>query len=399
MLEWETVRFDQCSEILWKVLQTERDVVKEPLDRYGVIYSDIPFPKAIKAGPNILITYQGRIVVNNTQVHFLAVNSPKNLDIFLTPDLSEALACILSFSLRTRFTASRHWSHIDKEGKLAEPLDLFLRMSSAFAGPFAVRPISPTGIQNRVGTFSNILGILRRMSAKDFKRVIRSLRLYQLALLTYTMDVGLAYSLLVSSVDNLSCKLYDSESLKEKFVSFIKQYLPGNFWTGFDSRAWEEDRWLDSITPWERSIVDFYRERYEKDGEKALSSLKGTLSENAIERLKNVFEEKTELPSEEKQAYDHVLQHWYLYRLDMKLTPNELPEILGRIFEEVRSAFFHGGRSPPQSAIDRYETAPIKPKFKGNGTVIWQRDIPSFYTFERMAHDSILGYLLIEFQG
>jgi len=236
------------------------------------------------------------------------------------------------------------------------------------------------------------------MSIKDFKRIIRSLHLYQLALLTYPMDVGLAYSLLVSSVDNLSCKLYGSESLKWKFVSFIKQYLPETFWTGFDSRAWEEDRWLDSITPWERSILDSYRERYEKDGEKALYSLKGTLSEDALERLKTIFEEKTELPKEEKQAYDHVLHHWYLYRLDMKLAPNELSDILEGIYEEVRSAFFHGGRSPPRSAIDIYETAPIKPKFK-DGTVVWQRDIPSFYYFERMAHDSISGYLFTEFRG
>lgn len=158
MLEWETVRFDQCSEILWKVLQAPVDGIEEL--HCGVIYSDIPFPKAIQAQNNILITYRGRIGANNTQVHLLAVNPPKNLDIFLIPDLSEALACILSFSLRTRFTASRNWCHLDKDGRLARPVDLFLRMSSAFAGPLSIHPISPSGIKNRIKTFNELLDIL-----------------------------------------------------------------------------------------------------------------------------------------------------------------------------------------------------------------------------------------------
>ena len=68
--------------------------------------------------------------------------------------------------------------------------------------------------------------------------------------------------------------------------------------------------------------------RYEKDGEKALFSLKGILNESAIERLKTFFSSKTELPSEEKKVYDHFLNHWYLYRVDMKLTRDELPDIL-----------------------------------------------------------------------
>jgi DNA-binding TFAR19-related protein (PDSD5 family) len=371
------------------VLQIEGAEIEESV--CGVIYSDIPLPLKIKIQDNVFVTYHGRDesgLENNIQVHLLAVNPPKNLDVFLIPDLSEALACLLSFSLRTRFAASRHWCHLDNDGRLSRPVDLFLKMASAFAGPLSIHAISPEGIQNRVKTLYDIVYILRKMKMKDFKSIARSLRLYQLALITYPIDVGLAYSLLVSSIDNLS---------RGKFVRFIEQFLPKTFWTEPDSRAWEEDRWLDSITPWERSIVDSYRERYEKDGERALSSLKGILNESAIERLKNIFSSKTELPSEEKKVFDHILNHWYLYRVDMKLTRDELPDILERIWEELRSAFFHGGRSPPESAIDRYETAPIKPKIKKNGTVVWRRDIPSFHTFERMAHDSILYYLRTEF--
>jgi hypothetical protein len=286
-----------------------------------------------------------------------------------------------------RFTASRHWGYL-KDGKIHEPMDLFLRMASAFAGPLSIHTLSPDRIRESVQTFYNVIESLRKMGPKNYNRIIRSLRLYQLACLTYPMDVGLAYSLLVSAIDNLSLKSGDTE----EFVNFIIQYLPKS-WASFDSRAWEEDRWLDSITPWKHSILDHYKERFEKDGEIVLDSLKGILSENAFQRLMISFKENKDLSPQEKQMYEHVLNHWYLYRVDMKITPIELPEILRRIYQDVRSAFFHGGRSPPETAIDRYETAPIKPKFKADGTVSWVREIPSFYTFERITHDCILGYL------
>jgi hypothetical protein len=112
-----------------------------------------------------------------------------------------------------------------------------------------------------------------------------------------------------------------------------------------------------------------------------------------IERIKSAFRDKTELPMEEKRAYDHVLNHWYLYRVDMKLTLKELRPILQQVYDEVRSAFFHGGRSPPETAVDRYETARLKPRIKADKSIEWQRDIPSFYAFERMVHDSVLGYV------
>jgi len=386
LFEWESVRFDECSMILRKLLQSPKEE-SEFSDRCGVVYSDIPLPQTIKIQKNISLAYHGRIVANNAQVHLIAVYPPKSIDIFLIPNLSEAIACILSFSFRTRFTSSRDWGNL-KDENLRKPMDLFLRMASAFAGPLSIHPISPDGIRERLQVFHNVIESLRKISLKNYKRILRSFRLYQLALLTYPMDVGLAYSLLVSAIDNLSLK----SGNVEKFVDFIIQYLPKT-WASFDSRAWEEDRWLDSITPWKRSILDSYKERFGKNGEKVLDPLKGILSENAFQRLMTYLKENEELSPQEKRAYEHILNHWYLYRIDMKITQKELPDMLKRIYREVRSAFFHGGRSPPESTIDRYETAPIKPKFKKNGTVSWQRDIPSFNTFERITHDSILAYV------
>lgn len=392
MLQWETIRFDKCSEILWSVIQAKVEKLQKSI--CGVVYSDVPPPEEIKLREDLRISYYGKEVSsNNLQVHLLLVNGPETLDHWNLPDLAEALASLLAFSFRTRLTASRHWCSLDSDGRLSRPVDLFLRLSSASAGPLAVHPISIEGIYSRIKTVNRVVGELTGLSMKDFRRITRSLHLYQLSLITYPMDVGLAYSLLVSSIDNISCKASGSNN-KKRFISFIKRYLPESFWTKPDSKAWEEDRWLDSITPWKYSIVDDYKERYAKEGENALLSLKGILSDSAIERLRGACKGTTKLTTQEQKMYDHVLHHWYLYRIDMKLTQKELPDILKRIHEDVRSAFFHGGRSPPDSAVDRYETAPMKPVIKADGTVMWRRDIPSFHTFERITHDTLLAYIL-----
>ena len=393
MPEWETVRFEECSATLFNVLHSSDYKIKE--SECGIIYGDFPLNKDIIVFDGILVKYEGALRTNGIQVQILTVKIPDNLDVFNTPSLSEAVACLLSFSFRSRFTGSRHWSH-HKEGRpIITPMDAFYRMSSMVAGPLAVHPISPDGIGEGIGLLDWLVNGLRRIGKKDFKRIMRSFRLYQLSLLTYSIDIGLAYSLLVASVDNLSCRLYVSEikTYTDRFVRFIMENLPAHTLTSFDSRAWEEDRWMESITPWKYSIIDSYRKRYEAEGEKVLESLKGTLNAQVVERIKEAFKKKSEIPIREKQAYEHVLRHWYLYRLDSKLTQEELPGVLKQIYQDVRSAFFHGGKTPSQSAVDRYETAPIRPKFTGNNKIGWQRETPSFYYFERIAHESIIGYL------
>jgi hypothetical protein len=391
--EWETVRFEECSATLFNMLHSSDYKIKEP--ERGIIYGDVSLNKEITVFNDILVKYEGALRADNTQVQILTVKIPDKLDIFNIPNFSEAVACLLSFSFRSRFTGSRHWS-LHKEGRpISPPMDAFYRMSSVVAGHLAVHPLSPDAIGEGISLLDWLVNELKRLGKKDFRRMMRSLRLYQLSLLTYSMDVGLAYSLLVASVDNLSCRLYVSETKKytERFVKFIMENLPAHTLTSFDSRAWEEDRWMESITPWKHSIIDSYRERYETDGEKALESLEGVLNTKVIERIKETFDARREIPSEEKRAYDHVLSHWYLYRLDSKLTREELPGVLKQIYQDVRSAFFHGGKTPSQSTVDRYETAPIRPKFIGNNKIKWQRETPSFYYFERIAHESIMGYL------
>jgi hypothetical protein len=391
--DWETVRFEECYDILFQVIHSTNRTISN--SEFGLIFSDIPINKELRVIADLTVKYESTQRAGNVQVHVLSLSMPKDIGIFSAPNLGEAIACLLSFSFRSRFTASRHWAHAH-EGKITiHPMDAFYRLSSVVAGPLAIHPLSEAGIGEGTALLKLICEQILGIEREKFNEILRSLRLYQLGLLSYSTDIGLAYSLLVSAVDNLSCRLYNSEetSSTDKFVRFIDENLPPYVLTSFDSRAWEEDRWLESITSWKHSIIDDYRKRFEEGGEKTLTSLSHIFNERTINKIKQAFIEKKELSASEKKVYDHILSHWDLYRMDSKLTKEELPVTLKRIYHEVRSAFFHGGRSPERSAIDRYERAPFSPKINGNNQIEWQRGIPSFYYFERIAHESIINYI------
>jgi len=229
--------------MLFNILHSSDYKIKE--FECGIIYGDVQLNREIIVFDDILVKYEGALRTNNIQIQILTVKIPDNLDVFNIPNLSEAVACLLSFSFRSRFTGSRHWSR-HKEGKsMSPPIDAFYRMSSVVAGPLAVHPLSPDGIGEGIGLLDWLVNELKRIGKNDFKRIMRSFRLYQLSLLTYSMDIGLAYSLLVASIDNLSCRLYVSETktYTERFVRFIMENLPAYTLASFDSRAWEEDGW------------------------------------------------------------------------------------------------------------------------------------------------------------
>ena len=113
------------------------------------------------------------------------------------------------------------------------------------------------------------------------------MHLYQQALLTYRYDLGLAYTLLVASIETMALnfiqkkdfndfkyvrnnegwiKLFNRIDLDElqknqikiqliknenflsrRFRKFVKDNLPESFWTSFDSRAWDEFKLIENL--------------------------------------------------------------------------------------------------------------------------------------------------------
>jgi hypothetical protein len=396
----ETLRFKSCSTQLWEILHQSNSEINTSY--CAVIFSDFPLADSIPICGKIIVKNEGRCRLGILQTHQLSVSIPKSLDPFDDFCFSEALSSLLSFSFRSRFQASRHHCRYDKNGNLCEPMDAFLRVTSHWASLFTSKCPSLQGIKERNIEVQFIINLLKKMNYENFETLLKSFRLYQLAQLTHSVDVGLAYSLLVSSVDSISCTLY--KDFKKggntaKFIKFIEDFLPSEFWSSFDSRAVEEDRYRqrlfqDMNTKPDFSILEHERKMYEKEGKTNLDNI---LNDFAIKRLEKVFKDKEEMPLEEKEAYEHVLKYWYLYGSDSKLSKAELSGSLKGIYENVRSAFFHSGKSPSEGAFDDYETAKIKLRITNDNKMITQRDIPSFYWFERIAHDCILNYLTKNF--
>jgi hypothetical protein len=390
------IPFEVCWQVLSEVLKNNMKGVDESPNCCGVVYSDFRLPEIKREHESIVLSYRGKKSTGILQVHLLAVHPPVNWRRsaqLRLPLLSEAIANMLSFSLRTRFGASRRLGYITEDGGIIVP-DLFVRLTSPSAGPFARNSYSSNWIKRGIDIFNESLDILRDIDAVTFEAIGRSLHMYALAHLTEEIDLGLAYVPLVSSVESL-IKRKENESDTAAFVRFMQDNLPDSFFKEPDSRAWEEDRWLEETTPWNISIIDSCRRRFE-DGasaERSLASLKHILNDVVFERLKKAFEKGEDIPKEEKELYDQLLRHRYVYGVHERLEQTELSKALKDIYRRARSKFLHYGGSPPESVGGRYETAPLSPKIADNGSLSWRRDIPSFYLFERMVHTVILTYL------
>jgi hypothetical protein len=170
--DWETVRFEECSASLYNILHSSDYKIKE-FER-GIIYGDVPLDKEITDFDDIIVKYEGTFRADNVQVQILTTKVPDSLDIFNVPNFSEAVACLLSFSFRSRFTGSRHWSRHNEGRPLSTPMDAFYRMSSVVAGPLAIHPLSPDAIGEGVGLLDWLTNELKRISKKDFKIIMRS---------------------------------------------------------------------------------------------------------------------------------------------------------------------------------------------------------------------------------
>ena len=312
---------------------------------------------------------------------------PDGLDFLTAPLFAEALAPLLSFSLRRRIKAHRKSYNAENPPRQLDE-DISIRLPSVSVGPEASLQQKLTKDEqiSRLRTFAKIYETLMKMSEKEYLASIRAIHLYHLSLLNYREDIGLAYTLLVASIESVAQSFLDidfswhdigdseewdktfnelkiSEQsatvirkklvkkaffLGLKFRIFIEKYLPDSFWVSPDSRAKEFDEYIEELT----------REHFGK-----------------------------------REKRNHFESYWWLYTPERKVTKNELDDVLKSIYD-LRSKFAHKGVSPPYEVVDHYETAEIKWKMDNNkGHIQYRRAIPSYFWFERVVNESICNLL------
>jgi hypothetical protein len=338
-----------------------------------------------------------KLVPMSTPIDFfkpygLLLYVPAGFDFLTAPLFAEALAPILSFSLRRRVKAHRASYDTENPPKQLDK-DVSIRLPSVSVGPEASlqQRLSKEEQYLRIKTFVEIYETLMKMGEKEYLAAMRALHLYQLSLLNYREDIGLAYTLLVASIESVAQgfldigfsydDLGDSEEwdrtfaelgisephltcirnkLVEKahflglrFRRFIEKYLPDSFWVSPDSRAKELDDYIEELT----------KEHFG-----------------------------------EKEDKSHFESYWWLYTPERKVTKNELDDVLKSIYE-LRSRFAHRGISPPSEVVDHYETAEIKWEMDNEGRVQYRRAIPSYFWFEKVVHESVSNLLRQKLSG
>jgi hypothetical protein len=353
-----------------------------PLDADGITLGEFKIVPLVREKPDFFKPYA------------LLVSLPKKFDFFSAPLLGEAMAPLLSFSLRRRIKACRMphvHKAVTKESELPEQVFTYMRSVSVGPEGSLQQSLTPEERKKRIADMKMIFEKLRKIGKDEYLAIIRALHQYQLALLTYRDDIGLAYTLLVSCIETMAQQFVKDNDLKvdfscihdhqlwerlfirndlpkelsdeirktlikrERFLSlkfrfFVINTLPGSFWASPDSRAKEFDDYIESL-----------RVRY--------------------------FDEH------KKQGPDHMRTWWWLYDPERKPRREELESLLKDIYD-VRSEFSHLGESPSMEVIDLYETAKIKVEFSDNDQRLkFVRAPPSFFWFERVVHDSILDFV------
>jgi len=384
--------FDDCEKVLHPGM---RKALFQFLPRQEKVQHCVILLSEIPITVNEFAVDDFKLVPMSTEWHpfkpyGLLLHVPIGFDFLTAPLFAEALAPILSFSLRRRVKAYRR--SYDAKSPPKE-LDEYasIRLPSVSVGPEGSlqQKLSNEEQIRRLETFAKIYETLMKMNGKEYLAVLRALHLYQLSLLNYREDIGLAYTLLVASIESVAqCflnvefsfnDLSDAEEwerilaglkipeqhivdIKDKLVkktrflglkfrSFIEKYLPESFWVSPDSRAKELDDYLEELR-------------------------------------------KEHFGTEFKERRDHFESYWWLYTPERKVTRNELDGVLKSIYD-LRSKFAHAGISPPSEVIDDYETAEIKVEIDNKGRVKYRRAIPSYFWFERVVHESISKLLRI----
>jgi len=449
LIQAETIRFESCAYALWLLLNPPDSIGNEDFyvhdNVYGILYSEIPFQTKYD-NEKIGISYYVKKRISDAEVHILTVDSKGFIEDGLKPYLSESIACLLSFVFRKRLAGSRHWGILE-DGKITI-WDLFLRLSLP---TFKAKQLSSSRFEEGIEKLNTLYKILKEISEEDFYRILRSLRLYHLALLTFPIDVGLSYSLLTSSIDNFSSKFVKKNDLnvnltkyasergwekifkkysvnetlkneiikkitrsdpmsKRKFIHFIEENLSSSFYDSFDSIAWEEDLSEEKYSDfnYKISLLGHYKKMYKNHGNQIIDMLSDLFNEDILYKIKLYFEDKYILNEDEKREIEHMLKWFFIYNpfFSKRISKKELNDVLNNIYNMVRSSFYHHGKSPPKGSLEPYETLPFPfklrvekldtLKFKGR-KITFIPDVPSWHLFERIVHESIYNFLISNF--
>ena len=163
---------------------------------------------------------------------------------------------------------------------------------------------------------NEVYNILMEINEEEYLSIMGALHLYWLAYYVYLVNNSLSYSFLVASIEAISDPIYKLK-YKEKFIKFIKENMPDDFFETYYSRA----------------------EIYGMDMEKHLSNV----IERANKKEKPELEMKLKNYKRDRKVRQRMIKENENFQWKMEYLLKYFEKVLSNIYD-ARSKVFHSGR-------------------------------------------------------
>jgi hypothetical protein len=293
-------------------------------------------------GPSIEVDLIPSTPRSGYRAYITPVVMPEGMWQGTTHALTTALAAIFSFVFGRPCKAIEHreWtSSLPEQLSLDQKIAIGLNYPVRIMGYFRRQPIELSLVPAMAEELADLVSLLDRLSDDDYAVVMRAMRGFQHALNNYETDYGLAYYLLVSSIEIAAQKAESTQPDKltkdiwmpvfEVSSEFNDAYVYWNSTLNVRSATKKFNNFLDHFCPieiWENFGLDFLNEK---------------INERMLLRPEAIDEE------------------WHL-RNTIRFTLSDHPKSLTqkqkkRLIEDTykyRSKYVHEGQTPSGKDID-----------------------------------------------
>jgi hypothetical protein len=227
---------------------------------------------------------------------------------------------------------------------------------------------------------SRFIEKLNSVDYSVYRTIMQSIRLVQLSLINKRDDFGLAYLLIVSSIESVAQKAVKRDNVKEKHDS---------------EKVWEEKAREDkefsellSVYKQSRGKQEYLKERYIK------FILKYAPPATWAQCIQHPMQEMADYIKEINPSYvtDHLVEKHWLEKYLNELSETQITTILAYSYTH-RSFFVHRGEQPPHT-----DPSPMLNRFfhefsEYNGTNLVERLLPNYELLLGISKYPILGWL------
>jgi hypothetical protein len=350
----------------------------EPLEAHVLL--DFAIPTSINCGEFSLSTTR-RVDFPGAYAGFIApVSLPRRIERYNGHLFAVAVSAVVSFTLMRPAKSPRDDYLIGRALPEHDLTTLGLQFPVRIAGPGSHNwQLSVQTLENYSLSLSEVTALLYNLPHKDYIRVMRAIRLVQLAHNNVRDDFSLAYYLLVSAIETIAQKAVAKKEFAEKHPQ---------------EEAWKS---ASKNNPMVKELLTAYRDERGKTQYLRKRFVKYILDycppsqwsdlEHPMSNLQSFLQEI--MPTGQ---YDHLTEKEWDETYPSDLPENSVTEVLSDLYK-YRSRFTHEGAAPPNrnpTSYNRYFDKEME--YDQNTGQLRELLLPNFRLISFIAHRSILNF-------